>query len=294
MKPILFHNQKSIRESFYVQEYLQNYFYDTLHYHPEFQLSTIITGTGNAMIGDYIGRFNPGDVFLIGPNLSHVFRSDKEYYEKSNILFIHSIGIYFKENSFGESFFDLPENSGIKNLLKESEHGIRLQGENAKKISDTILEINKLSGLRRLTTLLNCLDNFARIKNEKLKLSSGLLSGIKDDDNKKMNLVFNYIMENFSGTIKLQTISEIACMTPTAFCRFFYRKTLKTFSEFLAETRIGYASQLLLQGNFSILEISYKCGYNNISNFNRQFKRIMKCTPSRYLNDVAIVSNSKV
>ena len=122
MKPILFHNPKAIEESFYVQEDRVPHFYDILHYHPEFQLTVIIEGKGSAFVGDKIGRFNPGDVFLLGPNIPHVFRSENEYYKSNNQLSSHSVSVYFNLECLGESFFSLPESFHIKLLLKKTRH----------------------------------------------------------------------------------------------------------------------------------------------------------------------------
>jgi AraC-like DNA-binding protein len=286
MKPILFHNPKAIKESFYLQEDVVPHFYDTLHYHPEFQLTLILKGTGNVLIGDYIGRFKPNEIYFIGPNVSHVFRNDNEYYDPKNKLKAHGVSIYFTDITFGSLFFDLPENKDISDLLKIAQKGLKCFGEQSNVIAENFYKIKASSGLVRLTTLLLCLDKLAKNKKEKQILSSTELFVANEEDNSRMNLVFNYIMNNFSKNIKLETVAEIACMTPNAFCRFFNKKTRKTLTEFIAETRVGYACKLLLQEKYSVSEISYKCGYNNISNFNRQFKRSRGCTPSSYLKRI--------
>lgn len=290
MKSIRFHNPKTIKESFILEEDVQEYFYDILHYHPEFQLTLILKGTGNVLLGDYIGRFSPGEIYLIGPNLPHVFRCDNEYYKPENELKVHRISVYFIDNTFGLSFFDLPENHGIRTLLKESQRGIKVSGAKAGEIADSIISLSKSSGLLRLTSFLICLDQIFSIGDEKGLLSSTGFAGVKDEDNDRMNLVFNYIMNNFTQEIRLETISDIACMTPTSFCRFFNKKTRKTLTEFVAGTRIGYSCKLLMQQKYSILEIAYQCGFYNISNFNRQFKKNMNCTPSEYLERALLAS----
>ena len=269
---------------------MQDYFYDLLHYHPEFQLTLILKGTGNVLLGDYIGRFSPGDVYLIGPNLPHVFRCDNEYYKPENELKVHRISVYFIDNTFGLSFFDLPENHGIRALLKESQRGLKVSGEKAGEIAESIISLSKSVGLLRLTSFLICLDKISNMGEEKVLLSSTGFTGVKDEENDRMNLVFNYIMNNFTQEIRLETVSDIACMTPTAFCRFFNKKTRKTLTEFVTGTRIGYSCKLLHQEKYSILEIAYQCGYNNISNFNRQFKSMMKCTPSEYIERASLAS----
>jgi AraC-like DNA-binding protein len=95
--------------------------------------------------------------------------------------------------------------------------------------------------------------------------------------------VFDYVMLNFPREIRLDTVADVAHMSPTAFCRYFKQRTRKTFSRFLNEVRIGNACKLLLEGDNTVTEVSFNCGYNNISNFNRQFKAISKFTPSEYV-----------
>ncbi|MDI9340959.1 MAG: AraC family transcriptional regulator [Sediminibacterium sp.] len=287
MKPTRFHNPKLSRQSFFVMDDLVPYFYDTLHYHPEFQLTLIINGTGYLLLGDYIGRFKPGDIFLIGPNVAHVFKCDNEYYVQKNKLYAHAISVYFKFDSFGEAFFDLPENEGIKKLLKTSLRGIKTSAGHTLNPEKLIKNLNKLHGMERLTTFLLCLDTISKLKSTRLALASEGAELINsEEDNNRMEKVIKYILNNFTKEIKLKTVAEIAHMTPSAFCRFFSKKTRKTLSAFVIETRVGYACKLIIQNKYPIIEIAYKCGYNNISNFNRQFKKITQSTPRDYLKKI--------
>jgi AraC-like DNA-binding protein len=288
MKPILFHNPKEVKASFYVQEDRVPYFYDVLHFHPEFQLTTIVKGSGTVIIGDAIGRFSPGDVFLIGPNIPHVFRCDQEYYEEDSELESMGVSIYFFEDSMGENFFQLPECEGIKELLTLGGRGIKLNGYDNKSISMKIVSIVGMEGMPRLLTFLNLLGEMQSKKVTKEVLSSMGYTGIVKVDHKdRMSEVVKYLMENFSSEIKLETVANIACMSPTAFCRYFKRKTRKTISTFIMEIRIGYACKLLLEEKHAISDIAFRCGFNNLSNFNRQFKRKMSVSPSSYVLQIA-------
>jgi AraC-like DNA-binding protein len=142
----------------------------------------------------------------------------------------------------------------------------------------------KLKGISRLCSFLLLLEKMQRVSGNKNLLSSnGFLGSMKEEDNDRMNLVFKYIMDHFREDVSLEKAADLSCMTSTAFCRFFKKKTRKTFSEVVIETRIGYSCKLLLNESRTISEIAYECGYNNISNFNRQFHRIMQMTPSAYL-----------
>src|SRR6476469_1513991 len=108
MKILPFKIPKATQESFRLQEDHEFHFYDYLHQHPETQLTLILSSEGKVIAGDYIGTFKPGDVFLIGPNLPHVFRNDSKYYESSATKDAHSVSVFFELQSFGEDFLSMP------------------------------------------------------------------------------------------------------------------------------------------------------------------------------------------
>jgi len=281
MKPILFHNPKAIEESFYVQEDKVPHFYDRLHFHPEYQATVILKGSGTVFLGDHIGRFQPGDVFLIGPSVPHVFRCDHEYYESDSDLKAHGISMYFMDDSLGKYFFDLPENKSIRVMLDTSLRGLHVRPSKTAGVSKQMQALKKMTGIPRLITFLGIMQEMQHARPKTL-CSIGYSGSVRAEDNDRMNLVFKYIMDHFRDELKLEKAADLSCMTTTAFCRFFKKKTRKTFSEVVAETRVGYSCRLLLEGNRTISEIACECGYNNISNFNRQFRRIMKATPTEY------------
>ncbi len=291
MKPVLFRNPKTEKESFYTQEDKVDRFYDALHYHPELQLTAYIASAGTYFVGDRIDRFEAGDVVLIGPNLPHVSRNDAEYYQPNSGLYAHAFSIYFKPESFGREFIELPELFAIKKLLGLSSRGIRVVGATRATIHPMIIALKHLEGMERLLALLEILHRIA-VSNEYEFLSSmGYITPQRDIDSKKINDVFDYVMRHFSQKISLEEIAEVANMSPTAFCRFFKQRTRKTFSQFLNEVRIGGACKLLLSERYTVSEIAYQCGYNNISNFNRQFKAITNYTPQGYAKEHRITQH---
>lgn len=280
MKPLLFRVPKTEVESFRVQEDNLLHFYDSLHFHPEYQITLIIEGTGTHFVGDQIDRFQPFDLYLLGTNLPHVFRSDAEYYNPENQLSVHSISIYFRKEVFGESLFELPEMTSIKDLLIEASRGIRIREKT--EILDKMEQLVSKQGFERMLS-------FWQILNEIVKSNHReALSGItyhqpqKENDNKRINAVFEFLMQNYAQEITLEQVAEIANMTTNAFCRFFKLHTRKTFSDFLNDIRIGHACKMLTTDKFSVSEICFACGFNNLSNFNRQFRRRMAVTPTDY------------
>lgn len=286
MKAVLFKHSEAIKSSFFILRERSAFFYDTLHYHPEYQLTVINEGQGTFFIADHIERYAPGDVFLIGPNLPHVFRSDNEYYEKGTSLKSDYTGAYFTTTSFGNGFFELEENSSIKTMLEQVRRGAKITGVSAARLAAPMNELGKLKGTRKITGFLEILDTIASASRADIHYlsSPGFLGSVKKDDNDRMSRVFDYVMENFTKNINLEDVAGIACMTTTAFCRFFKKRTQKSLVEFITEARVGYACKLIQEERLTVSEIAFESGFHNISNFNRQFKRITGKTPSSYLS----------
>ena len=285
MKPVFFKHTAAINDSFFILNDRGPYFYDTLHYHPTYQLTLILEGMGTFFIADHIERFKPGDIFLIGPDLPHVFRCDNEYYKEDSNLQVNGMSAYFRHDSFGSPFFYLPENIELNALLIDAKRGIKVSGATAHKITPQMDALFHLKGVEKITALLLMLNKIAQAPKEEVCLlsSPGFLGSMKNEDNDRMNLVFDFVMKHFTEDISLEEVSEIACMTTTAFCRFFKKRTRKSLFVFVAETRIGYACKLLLEENLSVAQIAYQSGFSNVSNFHRQFKQIMKKTPLAYV-----------
>jgi AraC-like DNA-binding protein len=140
-----------------------------------------------------------------------------------------------------------------------------------------------LDGFNKTVTFLNILNRLSSHKEYKLLASSGYIKSFKVKTNKTLDKVYAYIFKNFNKGISLEEVAKIANMNPTAFSRLFKRVNGKPFSRYLSEIRIGYACKLLLEQKANISEVCYEVGFNNISNFNRQFKIIMACNPSEYI-----------
>lgn len=292
MKALLFRNPKTEKESFHVQVDRLPHFYDTLHYHPEVQVTLILEGTGTLFIGDCIEQFGPGDLIVIGANLPHVMRNDQEYYEEGSGLMSHAISIYFRQEAFGDRFFELPETRHIREWIHKAARGVRLRHQLNAAVASDITRMPELENFERFRSLLSILHYLANNDSYEYLSSVSFSTPQKDTDSQKINDVFDYVMQHFAEEIRLESVAEIAHMSPTAFCRYFKQRTRKTFSRFLNEVRVGNACKLLLEGDHTISEVSFRCGYNNISNFNRQFKSIAKFTPSEYVQKFRQTGNS--
>ncbi|WP_337044542.1 AraC family transcriptional regulator [Emticicia sp. 17c] len=281
MKPLLFRIPKTEVESFRVQVDDLPHFYDTLHFHPEWQITLMLEGTGTHFVGDKVARFQPYDIYFLGSNLPHVFRNDKEYY--TSRLRAHSVSVYFRGDILGEHFFDIPETQHLKILLSESSRGFRIRNNEANALTQLIESIAEKQGFEKLLTFLKILDEISVSPQKEFLSSITYQNTRKELDNQRINAVFEFLMQHYAREIILDEVAEIANMTPNAFCRFFKLRTRKTFSAFLNDIRIGHACRMLQSGNSSVLEICFASGFNNVSNFNRQFKQRMKMAPGLYL-----------
>ncbi|MEN8247603.1 MAG: AraC family transcriptional regulator [Bacteroidota bacterium] len=254
------------------------HFYSTYHTHEELQLTMVIKGHGTAYIGDKILHFDEGDIYLLGQNLPHVFKDDM----KDGDADIESISIFFLPTFLGEGFLSLPETRSIAKLILQTGRGIKINDDLQEEITRLIWLIQNSNGLTRLTTLVKILEQIAHESNITLITSPGYHKPKRSVDGQKINDVFDFMMANYNREIKLEEVADIAHMSSTAFCRYFKHHTRKTYSRYLNEIRIGQACKLLVDRSFSVSEVCYKSGFNNISNFNRQFKKITDFTPSEY------------
>lgn len=279
LKALSFKIPKLEEESLKLQEDKLNYFYDLFHFHPEYQITLILKGKGKFTIGESTGRFEKNDMFIIGSNVPHVFRSSGEYYENSKLL-SHSLSIFFKEDSFGNGFFKLPELEHIGDMFPGFNRGIKISSDiTYNKYFLNVFEHEGLSRIQRFLDLLNAIS----LSNE-IEYLSGKEELIKSSEqsDKRLNDVFNFVLNNYKNEITLSGISEIANLSEPAFCRYFKKRTRKTFFDFLNELRISEACKLLLNKDLSISEAAFEVGFNNISNFNRKFKSIIGLTPTEY------------
>ncbi|MBD8491322.1 helix-turn-helix domain-containing protein [Echinicola sp. CAU 1574] len=283
MKPILFKIAKIEEEAVRILQEDYPYFYDNLHYHVETQIMVIIEGEGTYFIGDAIGHFKTGDIFILGSNLPHFFRSDKSYYEDNTNLRSKNISILFSFDALGEKLLGLPEFHGIKKLLQFSKRGLLVEGKSKEALYHSAEKIAQKSGLDRILYLLKLLDKLSKSTELTALSHINFEPGSLPQDTTKVNMVINFIMENFSQDISLADAAGVANLSINAFCRYFKQHTRKTFSQFLNEIRIGHACKQLIEEEFSVKEIAFDSGYFNISYFNRQFKQITGYTPSDYV-----------
>ena len=249
-------------------------FYDKYHQHSEIQISHIVSGEGTMIVGDSISPYKSGDIIVIGSGLPHVLRSDETFGGSS---FMQSL--FFTRESFGESFFMLEDLKSIRSFFRKAENGFKPLN-NLNNLRAHFDSFHSATQLDRVICLLKILNLLSRSKYQSL---SGFVpkSISSHDDGSRISEVMSYSMERYSEPISLSEISGVASMTKNAFCKYFKRRTNKTYIQFLNELRVEQACKMLLdRPELNIAEIAERCGFQNMSNFNRQFRAIKKMTPS--------------
>ncbi len=282
MIPIRFKVTKKEDASFHIQVNEMPYQYDQLHYHPEYQISLILKGSGIISIGNSLEEFGPDNIFVIAPNVPHVFKNKSSYFQQPETANTHMVSLFFLPNAFGGQFLQLPEMVKVNDFLKEAAKGVRINPSLTPHLKSLILELIEAKGTKRLINLLEML-NIIALSPEKEFLSSMPYNLQMKDTDSTLNKIFNYISTNFDQPISLEEVSKIAHLNKYAFCRYFKKITHKSFVAYLNEFRISMACKFLIKETYSISQVGFLVGYNNISNFYRQFKKIMKMTPSKYV-----------
>jgi AraC-like DNA-binding protein len=276
MKVLPFKIPKPTHDALIFQRDFNTVFYDKLHQHEEIQISLIVEGEGAFVVGDSVNYYSKGDILVIGSHIPHVFKSDTNASKTS-----HMLTLFFTKASFGAHFFELEELKELLPFFKRAKHGFKVTSK-LKLIKDLFFQFEKASKLNRFILLLQIL--IVTSKTNYKSLSSFIYDKkYTDNEGHRMRNVFEYTMNNFEKDISLVTIADIANMTKNAFCKYFKKRTNKTYIQFLNELRIEHACKLLASNKeVSIIQIAEQVGFNNMSNFNRHFKALKKVNPSGF------------
>ena len=267
----------------FVIRHLQEKHFDPVwHAHYEYQLFVVLEGTGTRFIGDSIKAFRPGELIFTGPHLPHLWRSDEAYFEKPSSVTTNGIVIYFNENFLGDHIMEKEEMVMLKKLFIKSMRGLEFYGQKKLQVVKMMQELTQMQGIQSVIHLLSILEILSFTKEYHYISSRAYNDVFNQNETDRLNQVYEYVLKNFRRKILLEELADLLCMTPTSFSRFFTMKNNKPFSKFVAEIRIKHACKLLTETEDSISQICYECGFNTLSNFNKQFKDIMLKKPTQY------------
>ncbi len=260
------------------------------HFHPEIELIYFLKSTGTRYVGNSIGNFEPGELYMIGSNVPHLFRNHREYYgQESHLSAVDLVVVKFQADFLGKSFTDLVEAKGMRRLFHLANRGIKFSKTSTYLSHKHILGLLRNEGLSGIVELLNVLDILSATEDYEILCEEEIVHNFSNDEKERMGKIISFLNQNFDKRIELEEVSEIACMTPTAFCRYFKKKTKKSFTQFLNEIRLGHACKLLIEGDEQIATIAYQSGFNTMTNFNRQFKSLLHMTPTEYMEKYKVL-----
>jgi len=252
------------------------------NYHPEFEIHLIRHSSGLAYIGDHIGQFEAGHLYLVGADLPHNWITP---YTGNRLLKARDIVLQFDPEKFLPQTNGFAELSGVGQLFKKASRGLEFFGETRKRGREILESMDGSGSLDDLAKMIELLSELARSENAQILSSEAFVFGdhVKGlSDHRDIERALDYLQRNFLDTPSLQEVAKVVGMSETAFSRFFKKKTGNTFSEHVSSLRLWMASKLLLETGRPITEICFEAGFNNISNFNRTFLRKTGMTPSKY------------
>ena len=268
------------KDALYIADRRKKEFAYPIHNHDAYELNFVenangvrrIVGDSSEVIGDY-------DLVLItSPDLEHVWEQHKCVSQN-----VREITIQFKFGLGDDDFFDKNPFSNIRHMLNEARKGLCFPLATIVKVYEKLDRMSSITdGFEALMQFLDILNILSRSEGARALATTSYAKVTIEDDSRRILKVKNYINENYMYELKLATLADLANMSPSAFSRFFKLHTGRTLSDYIIDIRMGFATRLLLDTNDTIAEVGFNCGYNNLSNFNRIFKRKKGCSPSEF------------
>ncbi|MES2275508.1 MAG: AraC family transcriptional regulator [Bacteroidota bacterium] len=283
MKPHFLKVAVKPQNSFSIRHDIMPTFRGIWHYHPELELHYIIKGEGVRFIGDNISNFSSGEVLLLGENLPHCWRCKEEYFQQDSGLNVEAIVIHFLPDCLGRYLLNLPEAYLLPKLFEKAKSGLIINGEARTKLTELMHKAVHATNLDRIIVLLSILKVLAENEDyENITLAHNEFHQSNETDTIRLNKVCSYTLANYKKEIGLQEIAAIGNLSVTSFCRYFKLMTKKTYSDFLTEIRISHACRFLIEDKLPTEVLCFECGFNNVSNFYRHFKKVTDMTPLEY------------
>jgi len=251
------------------------------HFHDEYEIVYIIKSFGKKFVGDSVVEFGPGDLSVFGSKLPHFYMNDQVFYQNDPKFIVNAIVVQFPPSYFPPTQLQRPEFGSVKKLLNRATAGLSFKSEPALKGGEILQEMLKTSGMDRHLLFVKLIHYLGNCESQPIA-TPDYTNSIDDLGEPRMAKIYRFTTKNYNRKISLEEVASVAGMNASAFCRYFRQKTGKTFAQFVNELRINYACKFLKYGIQTVANISDESGFNNLSNFNRQFKRFIGKSPSEY------------
>ncbi len=287
MKPLNVKLTKSPQSSFKYKHIALDAFEFNWHCHPEYELMLMLNSRGKRFVGDSIAFYDPGDLFMIGPNLPHTWYGAAGKMGKKKTH--EAILVQFMGNFAGLDVSTTPEFKAVNRLFENASLGLRFHGDKCKLAAEKMVAMEHADSLDRLIMLMEVLNILSKAEKETQEILSSIefKHRFQPGEQSRIDRVCTYINRNYRNSLRLEDAARIANMSVTAFSRFFKKSTGKTFVQYVNELRIGQACRMLIESEMNIAEICYEVGFNNISNFNRRFCERQNMSPRRFRQEFA-------
>jgi AraC-like DNA-binding protein len=268
------------KDALYIADRRKKEFTYPIHNHEVFELNFVehaagvrrIVGDSNEVIGDY-------DLVLItSPDLEHVWEQNTCTSDD-----IREITVQFYLDLSDDGFLSRNPFHSLRKMLKEARKGLSFPMDAIIRVYQQLDTLSSVKdGFYAVMQFLTILYELSRCEGARTLATSSYAKVEVESDSRRVLKVKNYIAKNYMDEIRLNTLADIAGMSPSAFSRFFKLHTGRNLSDYIIEMRLGYASRMLVDTARSIAEISFQSGFNNLSNFNRIFKKKKGCSPSEF------------
>lgn len=289
MQHTVFHEITPLKQTdcFWIAVREKSNFDFPLHYHEEYELNLIIGGKGaQRVIGDHIGETNERELVLVGPNLQHAWFTHHMKSEK-----ITEVTVQFHKNLWGNKFLQRNQLSFIRNMLEKAKQGILFSQKKTSEIMPRLIDLNRKIGFDAVLELMSILQNLSQAP-DMLLLSDSTFNNEKNFNynSRRIEKALSYIDQRFDQPVILADVAKLTNMSETAFSRFFKTHTGKSFVDVLIEKRLGHVTRMLIESNMPVADIAERCGFNNMSNFNRIFKKKKGFTPKEFREKYSNIS----
>jgi AraC-like DNA-binding protein/quercetin dioxygenase-like cupin family protein len=254
-----------------------------IHYHPEYELNMVLNSNGKRIIGDSILEYDELDLVLIGPNTPHAWTGNDGNDAQVVTIQFHSD---FVSSKMLERKLMYP----IRELLDKANRGVLFSKETAVNIKERIMKLSESQDFDSLLDFFSILYDLSVSRNQKVLATPTYLGQFNTSKSRRIEKINNYIQQNLNQNIRIKEAADMVNMSETAFSHFFKKRTQRSFSDYITDLRIGNAARHLIETEKTISEICYDCGFNNISNFNRIFKKKLGFTPSEFRSQQRLIT----
>jgi len=268
-------------ESFQIGVFQDNLSKSSWHYHNSYEISFITEGTGKRIVADSMVEFHPGDLIFIGGHLPHVWIADKELHHPSGRT-LEMVSLHFTADVIPEPILELPEFRFVAQAVELAQRGMQIVGDTLNAVSEIMLQLPYQESFERMMNFYSMMNIIGRSDSNILLASDDYLKTRFQPASKRIAIIHDYLMNHFQDEIDLKKLADLVNMAEGSLCRYFKSKMKMTLFEYLNQIKVESACKLLMNRDLGIIDVSLDSGFNNLSHFNKQFKKVKGMTPSAY------------